>query len=228
MSKTREARKLLLLSKGILAADNDKDFAPRAAATAAINPTTQLAPVVAALCPALQRITVDDRDCYSPFPQNFLFAAFSKQQPKLLFAPLPTKRRTRKSPAMAPSRTRTVKNKHAANKSGVTGSRASGKPQSDGVVKSKKPQQGKAPPAIQVKGRNRVAELLKNKKKKRVYTEEELGIPKLNMITPVGVLKPKGKKKGKVFVDDRVSLSKLLETRLVVWGWPVEGSLCWC
>lgn len=43
------------------------------------------------------------------------------------------------------------------------------------------------------------------KKKKKVYTEKELGIPKLNMITPVGVEKPKGKKKGKVFVDDRVS-----------------------
>lgn len=42
------------------------------------------------------------------------------------------------------------------------------------------------------------------KKKKKVYSDEELGIPKLNMITPVGVVKPKGKKKGKVFVDDRV------------------------
>jgi 60S ribosomal subunit assembly/export protein LOC1 len=44
------------------------------------------------------------------------------------------------------------------------------------------------------------------KKKRRVYTEKELGIPALNMITPVGVEKPKGKKKGKVFVDDRVRL----------------------
>lgn len=105
---------------------------------------------------------------------------------------------------MAPTRTRTVKNKHAANKAGVGGSKSSGKPQSDGIVKSKKPKQGKAPPAIQMKGRSRVEDLLK-KKKKRVYTEAELGIPKLNMITPVGVQKPKGKKKGKVFVDDRVS-----------------------
>lgn len=37
-----------------------------------------------------------------------------------------------------------------------------------------------------------------------MYTEKELDIPALNMITPVGVEKPKGKKKGKVFVDDRV------------------------
>ncbi|KAF4303795.1 60S ribosomal subunit assembly/export protein LOC1 [Botryosphaeria dothidea] len=44
-----------------------------------------------------------------------------------------------------------------------------------------------------------------NKKKKRTYTEEELGIPKLNMITPAGVQKPKGKKKGKVFVDDQIA-----------------------
>lgn len=44
------------------------------------------------------------------------------------------------------------------------------------------------------------------KKKRRVYTEKELGIQPLNMITPIGVEKPKGKKKGKVFVDDRVML----------------------
>ncbi|KAF2836900.1 hypothetical protein M501DRAFT_205872 [Patellaria atrata CBS 101060] len=48
------------------------------------------------------------------------------------------------------------------------------------------------------------------KKKKRVYTEKELGIPKLNMITPVGVEKPKGKRKGKVFVDDQESMMTIL------------------
>ncbi|KAB2579313.1 putative 60s ribosomal subunit assembly export protein loc1 protein [Lasiodiplodia theobromae] len=48
------------------------------------------------------------------------------------------------------------------------------------------------------------------KKKKRTYTEEELGIPKLNMITPVGVQKPKGKKKGKVFVDDQEGMMTIL------------------
>jgi 60S ribosomal subunit assembly/export protein LOC1 len=40
--------------------------------------------------------------------------------------------------------------------------------------------------------------LNKLKKKRRIYTEKELGIPALNMITPVGVEKPKGEKKGKV------------------------------
>lgn len=53
------------------------------------------------------------------------------------------------------------------------------------------------------------------KKNRRIYTEKELGIPALNMITPVGVEKPKGGKKGKVFVDDKVSF-------LFLGGW-VEG-----
>jgi len=61
------------------------------------------------------------------------------------------------------------------------------------------------------------------KKKRRVYTEKELDIPQLNMITPIGVEKPKGKKKGKVFVDDRVNYSLSLNLGLLVrtesfWG----------
>lgn len=51
---------------------------------------------------------------------------------------------------------------------------------------------------------------LVNKKKKRVYSEKELGIPALNMITPVGVVKPKGTKKGKDFVDDQESMMTIL------------------
>ena len=107
---------------------------------------------------------------------------------------------------MAP--TRTIKNKHAGSKSGgPSGGGKSGpkRSSSDGVSKSK----GKAgaakskAPATQVKGRPNLKGLDK-KKKQRVYTEKELGIPELNMITPVGVTKPRGKKKGKVFVDDRV------------------------
>lgn len=101
---------------------------------------------------------------------------------------------------MAPSRTSTVKSKHAANKSGIRNSKQSGKPQGDGVSKSKKPK-SKGPPPKPQKSAGNLATL---KKKRRVYTEKELGIPALNMITPVGVAKPKGKKKGKVFVDDRV------------------------
>ncbi|KAL1876891.1 hypothetical protein VTK73DRAFT_9044 [Phialemonium thermophilum] len=107
---------------------------------------------------------------------------------------------------MAPSRTKTIKNKHAAPKkssAGGTGARP------EGVVKSKLKNKGGKTTATQVKGVTRVSELLK-KKKKRVYTEAELGIPKLNKITPVGVQKPKGKKKGKVFVNDPESMNTLL------------------
>ncbi|KAI0848648.1 60S ribosomal subunit assembly/export protein loc-1 [Daldinia vernicosa] len=105
---------------------------------------------------------------------------------------------------MAPSRTKTVKNKHAANKSGISSSKSSKGGPSDGIVKSKR----KGPVlSKQVKGKN-VPGLLK--KKKRVYSEKELGIPELNMVTPVGVTKPKGKKKGKVFVDDKESMNTIL------------------
>ncbi|KAF2746730.1 hypothetical protein M011DRAFT_494880 [Sporormia fimetaria CBS 119925] len=48
------------------------------------------------------------------------------------------------------------------------------------------------------------------KKKKRVYTEAELDIPKLNGIVPAGVAKPKGQKKGKVFVDDPESMMTIM------------------
>ena len=109
---------------------------------------------------------------------------------------------------MPPSRTKTVKNKHSGSKSGVSGSKASkssGPP--DGVVRKRSTSGGAKTPtttAKQVRGRSAASML--NKKKKKVYTEKELGLPQLNMITPIGVTKPKGKKKGKVFVDDRVRL----------------------
>lgn len=48
------------------------------------------------------------------------------------------------------------------------------------------------------------------KKKKRVYTEAELDIPKLNSIVPAGIAKPKGQKKGKVFVDDPASMMAIM------------------
>lgn len=98
---------------------------------------------------------------------------------------------------MAPSKTSTVKNKHASkrssNGSGISNSKYSTRPQNNGI-----PLKQKAPPKTG-KGTNKP-----RIKKKRVYTEKELGIPALNMITPVGVEKPKMGKKGKVFVDDKV------------------------
>ncbi|EGR52577.1 uncharacterized protein TRIREDRAFT_21388 [Trichoderma reesei QM6a] len=110
---------------------------------------------------------------------------------------------------MAPSKTRTVKNKHAGSKSGAGApgkGGASKRSSTDGVSKSKKP---KGPVVSQqVKEKNRA--LLMKRPKKKTYTAEELGIPTLNMITPVGVEKPKGKKKGKVFVDDKESMTTIL------------------
>lgn len=106
---------------------------------------------------------------------------------------------------MAVNRTRTIKNKHAANKSGIESSKAARRNPNDGVVKAKKVKG--TPPGGHVHA-SAVSTLLNKKKKKRVYTEKELGIPQLNMITPVGVVKPKGKKKGKVFVDDSVSVAQ--------------------
>lgn len=117
--------------------------------------------------------------------------------------------------------TKTIKNKHAAKNSGIKGSKASkgGGGVPDGVIKAKK--NGSKPKVpINTKGRPNIADILK-KRKQRVYTEKELGIPELNKITPVGVAKPKGKKKGKVFVDDRVwfyshSLSLLLYRKILI------------
>lgn len=48
------------------------------------------------------------------------------------------------------------------------------------------------------------------KKKKRVYSEKELGIPALNSIKPAGVQKARGQKKGKTFVDDKESMMTIL------------------
>ncbi|WYZ38804.1 hypothetical protein EsH8_III_000718 [Colletotrichum jinshuiense] len=110
---------------------------------------------------------------------------------------------------MGPSKTRTIKNKHAANGSGIRNSKtASKKEVPDGIVrKSKDTPKGTKP--LKGKGKSSLEALLK-KRKKKVYTEAELDIPKLNMITPVGVQKPKGKKKGKIFVDDRESMNTIL------------------
>lgn len=113
---------------------------------------------------------------------------------------------------MAP-KTRTIKNKHAAPKgasSKGSGSSSSGGKRSatDGISKSRKPKGPVVSQQVKEKGRS----TLSKKPKKKFYTEAELNIPTLNMITPVGVEKPKGKKKGKVFVDDTVgfSLSSLI------------------
>ena len=93
--------------------------------------------------------------------------------------------------------TRTVKSSIKGTRSAKKPGALATKPKS---IVSKKP---KAPPPKQQK--TKPAKATTNKKKKRVYTDKELGIPKLNMIIPVGVNLQKGKK-GKVFVDDQVRI----------------------
>ncbi|EAW08660.1 66S preribosome component LOC1 [Aspergillus clavatus NRRL 1] len=93
-------------------------------------------------------------------------------------------------------------------KSSSKGDSKTGKPLSSASKVNKK--NVKRPPPKEVKSKARTESSLLKKTKKREYTEEELGLPKLNMITPVGVVKPKGKKKGKVFVDDQEGMMTIL------------------
>jgi 60S ribosomal subunit assembly/export protein LOC1 len=79
---------------------------------------------------------------------------------------------------------------------------SSGKARSDSSGISKSKNKSKTLPSKRQKTKPLLA--TQPKKKRRIYTEKELEIPKLNMITPIGVEKPRGKKKGKVFVDDQV------------------------
>ncbi|KAK2749430.1 60S ribosomal subunit assembly/export protein [Myotisia sp. PD_48] len=77
-------------------------------------------------------------------------------------------------------------------------------------VSKSKSKGAKSTAAKEHKAKPRSAPELLKKKKKRVYTEKELNLPDLNMITPVGVQKPRGKKKGKIFVDDQESMMTIL------------------
>ncbi|PSR94332.1 hypothetical protein BD289DRAFT_472549 [Coniella lustricola] len=107
---------------------------------------------------------------------------------------------------MGVGRTKTVKNKHATKGSGIKNSKLAKRPESDPVVKARRTKDGQKP-AVKP---GQLAKEMNKKRKKKVYSEKELGIPELNMVTPVGVEKPKGKKKGKVFVDDRESMTTIL------------------
>ncbi|KAL8742182.1 MAG: hypothetical protein Q9190_005296 [Brigantiaea leucoxantha] len=74
-------------------------------------------------------------------------------------------------------------------------------------TKASKVHRAKAPPPKQQKTKPVLAPV---KKKQRLYSEKELDLPRLNMITPVGVNLPQGKKKGKVFIDDQESMMTIL------------------
>ena len=70
---------------------------------------------------------------------------------------------------------------------------------------------GPRPKSVQVKTKPGSQTANKpRKKKKRIYSDKELSLPTLNMITPAGVTKPQGKKKGKIFVDDKESMLTIL------------------
>lgn len=86
-------------------------------------------------------------------------------------------------------------------KSSTKGTKGTVKP---GALGAKSKSRISKKPKIPPKQQKTKSAAVPARKKQRVYTDKELGIPKLNMITPVGVDLPKGKKKGKVFVDDEV------------------------
>lgn len=108
---------------------------------------------------------------------------------------------------MAPTKIKTGKSKGSTKSSTKRTSKPSSRPASTGSASKTKSQSSVKKAANKPKAKTIAA---RPRKKKRVYTEKELNIPALNMITPAGVQKPQGKKKGKVFVDDQESMMTIL------------------
>ncbi|KAF1966435.1 hypothetical protein BU23DRAFT_486704 [Bimuria novae-zelandiae CBS 107.79] len=77
----------------------------------------------------------------------------------------------------------------------------------EGISKRKQKSLALAKPGGAQKSKS---QLPSHKRKKRVYKESELDIPKLNGIIPAGIAKPKGQKKGKTFVDDPASMMAIM------------------
>lgn len=123
---------------------------------------------------------------------------FSTSTPSFIMAPAPTTKSNK-----APMRT----GKSGPSKS-IGGSKAGPKASSAGVKKSKKPQ-GRVS-GEQVKSKSADSRKDANKKKQKVYTAKELGIPELNGIRPEGVSKPPNMKKGKNFVDDNEGMNAIM------------------
>lgn len=132
----------------------------------------------------------------------FSFILFLSNNHRLSHSPhLPNLRNTSNTPN--PSNTKMAPTKGKPDTKKPTPSKSKPLSSSSRVSKSKDAA-AKRPPAEEVKTKPRSDPSQLKKKQKRAYTEEELDLPRLNAITPVGVVKPKGKKKGKTFVDDRV------------------------
>lgn len=108
---------------------------------------------------------------------------------------------------MAPSRTTTIKVKsaknHTTNSSILNGDKK--KTKSSSKIRESK----KLKPTLKQPKSSKKFSI--TNRKTRVYTEKELNIPKLNMIKPSGIEKPKGKKKGKIFVDDKACFYQVAE-----------------
>ncbi|KAF2671917.1 hypothetical protein BT63DRAFT_183565 [Microthyrium microscopicum] len=104
-------------------------------------------------------------------------------------------------------------------------SKASASKTAAGLGKPKSDKKTRAPKAKSEVKTHRISAKDKLKKKKRIYTAEELGVPKLNGIVPTGVQKLKGKKKGKVFVDDAESMLAILGMVQAEKEGEVEGKI---
>ncbi|KAF2443537.1 hypothetical protein P171DRAFT_39768 [Karstenula rhodostoma CBS 690.94] len=113
---------------------------------------------------------------------------------------------------MAP--TKSVKGKPS--KGGKSGGSKSGGPAKkpakagpapEGISKKRQKSLALAKPGGVQKSKSKVTT---GKRKKRVYKESELDLPKLNGIIPAGIAKPKGQKKGKTFVDDSASMMAIM------------------
>jgi len=114
---------------------------------------------------------------------------------------------------MAP--TKSVKGKPAKGKTGGSSSKKAGASKGksagaapEGISKRKAKSMQLAKPGGAQKTKSNSSS--NNKRKRRTYTEAELDIPKLNSIVPAGIAKPKGQKKGKVFVDDPISMMAIM------------------
>ncbi|KAF2731438.1 hypothetical protein EJ04DRAFT_10557 [Polyplosphaeria fusca] len=111
---------------------------------------------------------------------------------------------------MAPTKSPKGSSKGKAKSAGVRQSKKSTGSAPAGISKRKQKSLALAKPGGAQKTKSKSLSSSSTTKKKRVYTEKELDIPKLNGIVPAGIVKPKGQKKGKKFVDDPESLIAIM------------------
>ncbi|KAH7348183.1 hypothetical protein BKA66DRAFT_447382 [Pyrenochaeta sp. MPI-SDFR-AT-0127] len=115
------------------------------------------------------------------------------------------------APTKSSAKGKSPKGKSSSSKSSSKSSRpkSTGK-EPEGISKRKQKSMSLAKPGGAQKSKSLTSKSNLNRKKKRVYTEKELDIPLLNSIIPAGIAKPKGEKKGKIFVDDPASMMAIM------------------